>query len=162
MRLIAACLFMLLQPVYSYAGQAGTVAPSFSLADLNGKTITLEQFRGKVVFLNFWALWCGPCREELPELDRLYRKYGKEGLEVIGICMETSEARVISFLRKVRVTFPILMDKNGDTAEAYRFSGLPSGFIIGRDGVIRHRHTGYGRELLPEYEKEIMELLKLP
>jgi peroxiredoxin len=153
---------MLLPPVYSYAGEAGTVAPSFSLADLNGKTVTLEQFRGKVVFLNFWALWCGPCREELPELDRLYRKYGKEGLEVIGICMETSEARVSGFLRKAPVMFPILMDKNGDTAEAYRFSGLPSGFIIGRDGVIRHRHMGFGRELLPEYEKEIMELLKLP
>jgi peroxiredoxin len=67
---------------------------------------------------------------------------------------------VSSFLRKVPVTFQILVDEKGDAAEAYRFSGLPAGFIIGRDGVIRHRHRGFSKEFLPEYEKEIVELLK--
>jgi peroxiredoxin len=93
--LIAASMLMMLMilaSVYSSADQAGTVAPAFALRDLNGNSVTLEQFRGKVVFLDFWALWCTPCRKELPELDTLYRKYGKEGFVVIGICMETSEA----------------------------------------------------------------------
>jgi peroxiredoxin len=158
--IIAAYILLLLFPHAAFSAQVGSPAPSFSLKDLQGNTVNLSDFEGKVVFLDFWALWCAPCREELPELDSLYKKYRKDGFEVVGICLDTSQQRVTKFLQKVPVTFQILIDKKGDAAEAYRFSGLPAGFLIGRDGAIKHKHMGFGREFLPLFEKEITELLK--
>lgn len=161
---VAIAMFILITmlPLSSFSGQGqiGTAAPDFSLADLNGKAVTLKQFKGKVVFLTFWESWCTPCRDELPELDALYARYGKDGLEVIGISTETSRSGMVKFLQKVPVTFKVLIDENGAAGDAYRVSGLPTGFIIGRDGVIRHKHVGFGKEFLPMYEKEIVEQLK--
>jgi thiol-disulfide isomerase/thioredoxin len=157
----AALLFMLIAPASSPAGQIGTAAPNFSLTDLNGNVVTLEQFKRKAVLLNFWAPWCIPCREELPELDRLNKEYGKDGFQVIGISVDDSQEDVGTFLRKVPVSFPILLD-GGDVNEAYLVTGLPTGFIVGRDGIIRYVHRGFGKEFLPMYEKEIEELLNRP
>jgi peroxiredoxin len=153
-------LFLLLFPLAADSAQVGQPAPAISLKDMKGNIVTLESFKGKVVFLDFWAPWCIPCKEELPELDRLYKKYWKDGFEVVGICLDTPQERVTRFLQKVHVTFQILIDKKGDAAEAYRFSGVPAGFLIGRDGAIKHKHMGFGREFLPLFEKEITELLK--
>jgi peroxiredoxin len=158
--IIAAFTLFLLVPHAAFSAQVGSSAPSFSLKDLKGNIVNLSDFEGKVVFLDFWAPWCAPCREELPELDRLYKKYWEDGFEVVGICLDTSRARVTKFLQKVPVTFQILMDKQGDAAEAYRFSGLPAGFLIDRDGIIRKQYKGFARDLLPLYEKEISDLLK--
>jgi peroxiredoxin len=153
-------ILLTILPVYSYSGQVGSMAPPFSLVDLTGKTVSLEHLKGKVVFLDFWAPWCAPCKEELPELDKLYRKYGKDGFEVVGISMDTSQAGVSKFLAKVPVTFLVLIDVKGDVSDAYRVSSLPTGFIISKDGTIRYRHLGFGSDFLPIYEKEIEELLK--
>ena len=84
-------IMLFIMPFSAHSVQTGAVAPDFSLVDLNGETVTLEQFKGKVVFLDFWAPWCVPCRDELPELDKLYKKYKQDGFEFIGICMDTSE-----------------------------------------------------------------------
>ena len=153
-------IMLFIMPFSAHAVQVGTLAPGFSLMDLNGKIVTLDTFKGKVIFLNFWAPWCIPCRDELPELDKLYKKYNGKGFEVIGISMDTSEAGIRKFMQKVPVTFPILIDKQGKADNAYGFTGLPSGFLINRDGVIRYRYTGFGKEDLVEYEKNIMELLQ--
>jgi peroxiredoxin len=153
-------LFLLLSPLTADSAQVGQPAPSFSLKALQGNSVNLSDFEGKVVFLDFWAPWCAPCREELPELDRLYRKYRKDGFEVVGICLDTPEARVTKFLQKVPVTFQILIDKKGEAAEVYRFSGVPAGFLIDRDGIIRKQYKGFAMDLLPLYEKEISDLLK--
>jgi peroxiredoxin len=147
-------------PVFANAGQVGTSAPDFSLMDLNGTAATLQQFRGKVVFLDFWAPWCDPCREEFPSLDALYKKYNKDGLEIIGISIDPSEELITEFLRKVPVAFPVLIDKKSATRRAYNLRTLPTAFIVGRDGVIRYMHMGFGKEFLQMYEKEIVELLK--
>lgn len=155
-----ALTLLLILPMYAYPGQIGITAPAFSLIGMNGNVVTLEQFKGKVVFLDFWAPWCVPCKEELPELDTLYQKHGTDGFEVIGICLDTNENAAKTFLRKVPVTFNIVIDARGDVADAYRISGLPVGLIIGRDGVIRHRHVGFGQEFLPLYEQEINALLQ--
>jgi peroxiredoxin len=144
----------------AHASQEGTQAPGFSLRDMTGSAITLEQFKGKVVFLDFWAPWCIPCRDELPELDSFYRKFQHEGFIVIGIAVDASAEGVAKFLQKVPVSFPVLVDPKGTVAEAYRLVNLPTGYLIGRDGVIRHRHAGSGREIMQTYEKEITELLK--
>jgi thiol-disulfide isomerase/thioredoxin len=128
--------------------------------DVNGNVVTLKQFRGKVVFLDFWAPWCDPCREELPALDALYKKYSNDGLEVIGIDIDSSEKLAAEFLRKVPVAFTVLIDKKSIMRREYNFRALPTAFIIGRDGVIRYVHMGFGNEFLQMYEKEIIDLLK--
>ena len=158
--IIIALLLALTLPVFANASQVGTSAPDFSLVDVNGKVVTLKQFRGKVVFLDFWAPWCDPCREELPALDALYKKYSNEGLEIIGIDIDSSEKLVTEFLQKVPVTFTVLIDKKGIIRRGYNFRTLPTAFIIGKDGVIRYVQMGFGKEFLPMYEKQIAELLK--
>jgi peroxiredoxin len=147
-------------PLASFAGKVGTTAPDFSLEDLNGNKVRLEQFKGKVVFLVFWGTWCAPCREELPELDKLYTNYRKQGFEVIGVSVNASRSDVTKFLQKIPVGFQILLDKKDEAGDAYRVSSLPIGYLIGKDGTIRHQHMGFGPEFIPEYEKEIQELLK--
>jgi len=158
--IITAFLLVITAPVYASAGQIGAKAPSFELSDLNGRAISLEQFKGKVVFLDFWAPWCIPCKQELPELDNLYKKYRKDGLEVIGISMDVSEKDIAVFMQKHPLSMHIIVDKKSEVSDAYRVSSLPTGFIISRDGVIKRQHRGFDKELLPMYEKEIAELLK--
>lgn|SRR5512139_2418709 len=160
-KIIAITLIILcMGPVYASSSQIGTMAPAFFLIDLNGQMVTPAQFKGKVVFLDFWAIWCKSCREELPELNRLYMKFREEGFIVIGISVDATQARVAAFLKQVPVTFPILIDQKGDAAEAYRFSGLPAGFLIDRDGIIRKKYKGFATDLMPLYEKDISDLLK--
>ena len=153
---------ILLSPLLGFSAEIGGKAPSFSLKDINGNTVTLESLKGKVVFLDFWATWGGPCKEEFPELDALYKKYGKDGFEVVGISVDKTESNVAEFLKKRPVSFTILTNTKGDVAETYGLPGMPTGFIIGKDGVIRYRHAGFSKAFLPVYEKEIVELLKRP
>jgi peroxiredoxin len=158
--LIITCWLALFCASFAHAAQEGTQAPGFSLRDLNGETVTLEQFKGKVVFLNFWAPWCIPCRDELPELDRLYKKFQHEGFIIIGIAVDASAEGVGKFLQKAPVSFLILMDSSGTVSESFRLVNMPTGYLIGRDGVIRHIHKGFGKDALAIYEKEVMELIK--
>jgi peroxiredoxin len=165
MKTVIAALFsfcLIISPFSVYSGCVGDIAPSFTLKDLNGNTVTLDSFKGKVVFLDFWASWCGPCKEELPELELLYKKYGKDGFEVIGVSVDKSESNIAAFLKKRPVSFTILTNIKGDVAEAYGLPGMPTGYIIGKDGAIQHRHVGFAKAFLPVYEKEIVELLKKP
>jgi peroxiredoxin len=153
-------LIYLIMPFSVHAEGTGSKAPSFRLNDTYGTAVAMEDFAGKVVLLNFWATWCASCREELPEFDRLYAKYRHDGFMVIGISVDSSDDRVATFLRKTPVAFPIVVDRNGDIASAYRFSGLPAGYLIGRDGNIKKQFMGFSNDLLPQYEKDIIELLK--
>jgi thiol-disulfide isomerase/thioredoxin len=155
-------LLLIMKPVLTQANQVGTIAPDFSLEDLNNKATTLQQFKGKVVFLDFWAPWCDPCRAELPALDALHKRYDKDGLVIIGLDMDPSDKLVKEFLQKVPVAFTILVDKKGAARRSYRIRTLPTAFVIGKDGVIRYVHMGYDKEFLQMYEKEIVELLKQP
>jgi peroxiredoxin len=157
--LIIVCWLTLLYTAVAFAAQEGTQAPGFNLRDLKGNVVTLEHYKGKVVLLVFWAPWCASCRVDLPELEQLYNKYQDEGFAVIGINVDASTARVAAFLRKAPLKYAILVDSKGETAEAYRLSGLPTIFIIDREGVVKHRHSGYEKEFLGIYDKEIQELL---
>jgi peroxiredoxin len=158
--LILACWMATVCGSFAHAAQEGTQAPGFSLRDLKGDTITLEQFKGKIVFLDFWAPWCVPCRDEFPALESLYRKFQSEGFIVVGIAVDASTEGVAKFLKKAPVSFPVLIDSNGTVAESYRLINMPTAYIIGRDGIVRYRHLGYGKELLLKYEKEIGELAR--
>ena len=145
---------------FAYAAQQGKQAPGFSLRDVTGGTITLEQFKGKVVFLDFWASWCVSCRDELSELDRLYQKYRDSGFVVIGISVDASADRVAAFMKKRPVGYPVVIDTQGAVAEAYHISGLPAGFLINRDGVIMRTCRGSGKEFISRSETDIADLLK--
>jgi peroxiredoxin len=157
---LMACL-LILAPDDAIAALAGERAPAFRLADAKGAIVSLDNLIGKVVLLNFWATWCLSCREELPEFDRLYQKYRDSGFVVIGISVDVSADRVAAFMKKHPVGYPIVIDMQGSAAEAYRFSGLPAGFLIGRDGVIVRTFRGSDRELISRYETYIEDLLKV-
>ena len=155
-----ALILVFMAPIHAYSGQIGTTAPAFELHDLNGKTVSLEQFNGKVVFLDFWAPWCIPCRQELPELDKLYSKFSNDGFEVVGISIDPSEKNVAAFLQKVPLNVHIVLDKKNEVSDAYRVTSMPTGFIIGRDGIIQQVYKGFSMAFLPNYEKDIEMALK--
>ncbi len=159
-RLIATFAFLLFCSVSAHAGPIGSPAPAFSLKDLHGKTVTLAAYKGKVVLLDFWAPWCEPCKQELPELETLYRKFSKAGLVIIGISIVESNTAIEKFLKERPLSFTVLPDNDSQAAEAYGVSNLPTVCLIGRDGILRYIHKGYWEGLAPEYDKEIQELLK--
>ena len=132
-------------------------AAEFSLTDLSGQKLALASFKGKVVLLDFWATWCDPCRAEIPHFVEMQNKYGKEGLQVVGISMDDEEQPVREFYNKFRMNYPVAVG-DADIARSYGgIFGLPVAFIIGRDGRIYGKHIG---ETSPDVlEKDIKKLL---
>jgi len=137
----------------------GKVAPSFTLRDLNGKQVTLSDFRGKVVLLDFWATWCGPCREAIPHLEALHKKYKDQGLVVIGMNDETDHDKVREFARE-QISYIVLLDADKQFEEYYaNVSGIPAAYYIDREGKIRYHDVGFGRGGEKEMEQKVGELL---
>lgn len=117
----------------------GKQAPDFALSDLNDKPYRLSDFRGKVVFLNFWATWCKPCREEMPSMEVLYKNFEKDGLVVLAVSIDrvTTTKDIPPFVKGMNLTFPVLIDSWGQTDKPYKRMGVPETFIIDQEGVIR-------------------------
>lgn len=117
----------------------GKPAPDFSLSDLNDKPYRLSDFRGKVVFLNFWATWCKPCREEMPSMEVLYKNFEKDGLVILAVSIDrvTTTKDIPPFVKGMNLTFPVLIDSWGQTDKPYKRMGVPETFIIDQQGVIR-------------------------
>jgi len=132
----------------SKGGLVGQVAPDFTLKDMQGQTVTLSQFRGKVVILNFWATWCPPCREEMPSMQRLYRNLESKGLVLLAVNVEKNGKGAVSqFLQKTPYTFPILLDGESVVQNTYGVFRFPESFIIDRNGVVVEKIIG-GRNWL--------------
>ncbi len=108
---------------------------NFTLTDLRGKTWTLRDLRGKVVLVNFWATWCPPCRKEMPDLETLYRRFGPQGLVILGISDEEA-AKVKPFIEQQKVTYPVLLDPGRRVNELFQIEGIPKTFIYDREGKI--------------------------
>jgi cytochrome c biogenesis protein CcmG/thiol:disulfide interchange protein DsbE len=138
-----------------------TVAPAWKLKDVDGNTVTLAQFKGKVVVLDFWATWCPPCRADIPEYVGLQKKYAADGLVFVGVSVDTDGVGPVKkFIKEMGVTYPIVM-ANDDIQDAYGpFAGYPTAFIIDREGRIRN--TKVGRKPLAAFEKDILAVLKPP
>ena len=117
-------------------------APEISAKDPSGSGQRLTGFRGKLVLLNFFATWCGPCREEMPALERLYRAYREQGFVVLGVDYRESAGTVRDFLAEMKVSFPAVLDESGQAVKAYGIRPLPASFLIGRDGRILWRAFG--------------------
>src|SRR2546425_6415799 len=122
----------------------GMTAPNFSLPDLRGKTQRLTDYRGKVVFLNFWATWCKPCREEMPSMEILYKNFERDGLVVLAISIDrvTTKKDIPPFVKSLNLTFPILIDSWGQTDKRYKLMGVPETYIIDQQGVLREKVIG--------------------
>lgn len=135
--------------VSTAAGAAGDgeAAPSFSARPLGGgEALRLEEFRGRVVYLDFWASWCAPCRQSLPWIERLRRDLRPLGLEVLGVNVDESAADARRFLKRYPVSFPVIGDAQGAIAALYDVRDMPSSFLIDRKGVVRHVHRGFNRD----------------
>lgn len=117
----------------------GFTAPDFTLDLLGGGEVTLSVLRGRPVVLNIWATWCGPCREEMPAIEKVYRSYEELGLVVIGLNLtsQDSERAVSDFVRELDLTFPIALDRDGSVGNRYQLMGLPTTFFIDSQGVIQ-------------------------
>jgi cytochrome c biogenesis protein CcmG/thiol:disulfide interchange protein DsbE len=121
------------------SGRSLSIAPDFTRLDLEHRKITLSEFRGKVVLLNFWATWCGPCLTEAPVFSTWQKQYGPEGLQVIGISMDDASPKVVSTVSKLKLVYPVLMGDETLGTDYGGILGLPVTFLIDRKGVIRAR-----------------------
>jgi len=136
------------EPQVSQDGLIGNVAPEFTLTDMQGQKVSLSQFRGKVVIINFWATWCPPCREEMPSMEQLYRDFSAKGLVMLAVnAEENGEQAVTKFLQRTPYSFPILLDKDSIAQNAYGVFRFPESFIIDRNGVVVEKIIG-GRDWL--------------
>ncbi len=135
-------------------------APDFTLKNTAGQAVQLKSLQGEVVMLNFWASWCGPCRQEMPLLDELYHQYKALGFTILGINVEEDPAKARELLQQVPVNFPVLFDSTNTITERYRIVAMPSTILIDRSGNMRFLHLGYqpGYEL--EYQDQIRQLIR--
>jgi peroxiredoxin len=135
-------------------------APDFTLPNADGQQVSLQQYRGKVVFLNFWATWCIPCREEMPALERLHQTYQAQDLAVISIDLKETAEQVKAFFEKHSLSFPALLDQNGSVFRDYLVAGMPTTYLIGRDGTLLARGIGGRDWTRAEAQQLIKELIK--
>jgi peroxiredoxin len=122
----------------------GKEAPDFSLPNLDEQTVRLSDYRGKVVFLNFWATWCKPCREEMPSMEVLYKNFDRDGLVVLAVSIDrvTTKKDIPPFIKSMNLTFPVLVDSWGQTDKRYKLMGVPETYIIDQHGVLREKVIG--------------------
>jgi peroxiredoxin len=120
----------------------GEGAPDFTLPDPVGRSYTLSGYKGKVVLLRFWADWCPNCKEEMPKIDEVYKNMKGKGFEVLGVNVKQSEEAVSAFVSEYKISFPTPMDKDATVARIYGVVGLPTTFIIDRDGVVKEKIMG--------------------
>jgi peroxiredoxin len=144
----------------SLVGASSSVAPSFSLPSRSGDTVSLEQLKGKVVMLNFWASWCGPCRTEMPLLDQMHKRYSSLGFTLIGVNVEANTKDAERWLAETPVSFPVLFDRDSKVSKMYEVSAMPSTVFIDRKGNVRYLHRGYKTGDESEYLNQIRALLK--
>ena len=142
------------------ASDGGVQAPDFTLQARSGDPISLAALRGQVVMINFWASWCGPCRQEFPILDQIHRKYRPLGFAMLGINVEPETPDAERFLASTPVGFPILFDRNNAVSRKFGVSGMPTTVLVDRKGRIRWLHQAYKPGDENEYISQIRAILK--
>jgi len=139
----------------------GAMAPEFSLPAPDGKPVPLQSFRGKIVLLNFWATWCGPCQQEMPSLEALYQRYKDRGFVILGVSLDEEGWPVVeAFLKRVPVTFPLLIDSLQSVSDTYQIFRIPETYLIDAEGKIIDKFVGpqdYNQEI---FYKKVERALK--
>jgi thiol-disulfide isomerase/thioredoxin len=134
-------------------------APSFQLPDRQDRVLDSQTLDNQVVYLDFWASWCVPCRQSFPWLDKMQTVYGDQGFRVVAINLDTSKNQALQFLKEVPASFMVLFDPAGKTPEMYQVQGMPSSYLIDRKGNIRKVQIGFLQKNIDKYEQSIQELL---
>lgn len=145
---------------YAASEKLSGKASNFTLKSRSGKNIKLSELRGDVVMLNFWASWCGPCRQEMPLLEKIHKKYKRLGFTLLGVNVEENTRDAKNYLKDVKVTFPILFDKTQKTSKLFNVSAMPTTILIDRNGKKRYLHKGYKPGYENDYKREIKKLLR--
>lgn len=135
-------------------------APDFTLRTTAGANLRLQEQRGQVVMVNFWATWCGPCKIEMPHLNRLYSKYRASGFQLLGVNIDDDPRNAVATATKLGVSFPVLLDGDKRVSKLYDLSTMPTTLIIDRDGKLRHLHRGYREGYELTYDQQVRDLLK--
>jgi DsbE subfamily thiol:disulfide oxidoreductase len=139
---------------------SGAPAPAFQLGSADGRAVDLAQLKGKVVMINFWASWCGPCRKEMPILEQLNKQYRGKGLTLIGVNVEPDSKAAMNWLKETPVSFPILFDTDSRVSKLYQVAGMPNTVIVDRKGTVRYIHRGYQAGAENEYLDQIRQLIR--
>lgn len=159
-RLLPPVLLSLLLAVPAFAGPAAQSpprpAPRFSLPGAAG-TVALDSLRGRVVYLDFWASWCGPCRASFPWMEAMQQRYRAKGLSVVAINLDRERRAADGFLARHPASFAVAFDPAGKVAEAYGVAAMPTSFLIGRDGAVLATHAGFAPGKAGELEARIQE-----
>lgn len=141
--------------------KVGDEAPNFQLRDLAGNMVSLSQLRGKVVLLNFWATWCGPCRIEMPAMEQLYRSYSRKDFEILAVSTDAQGASVTRpFQQEMGFTFPILHDADYRVGLMYGARSLPMTFMVDRNGIVRQKVPGARNWDAPEARELVQAMLR--
>ncbi len=158
--LLLACLISVFALNHAQAASNKGPAPNFTLKSLSGKNLKLSEMTGNVVLINFWASWCGPCREEMPLLNALHKKYEPLGFTVLGVNVEEKSKNARGFLKDFPVDFPILLDNKNKVSKQYKVVAMPTTVMVDRDGNVRYLHKGYKTGDEKKYRKMIKKLVR--
>jgi thiol-disulfide isomerase/thioredoxin len=144
----------------AHATDVGQPAPEFTLPTLQqDQPTSLKQFAGKVIYLDFWASWCAPCRTSFPLLNKMHEKLKAQGFEVVGINLDEDKAAAEKFLKDFPVTFTVLRDAKGEWADKFVVESMPTSFIIDKKGVVQNIHHGFASDDIKELEEKVTKLL---
>jgi peroxiredoxin len=146
-------------PASAQTALIGKAAPDFALRSLRGENVRLSEHSGEVVLVNFWATWCGPCRQEMPQLDELYAKYHRAGLVLLGISLDHQRDRASEMAQTLKVAYPVLFDEIRSVSRSYDVDDLPVTLLIDRQGVVRFVSQGYKPGYENRYAEQLRELL---
>ena len=142
------------------SGLAGQTAPDFALKSAGGDNLRLSEYRGDVVMVNFWATWCGPCRQEMPLLDELYSRYGRVGFSLLGVNIDDDQSKAMNMVSELGVSFPVLFDSRKEVSRLYEVEAMPVTVLIDREGTVRYVHLGYKPGYEDKYLDQIRSLLR--
>lgn len=159
-RLFLSLLILLACTSFPQAASITGKAQNFTLKSMSGKNLRLSEYRGQVVMINFWASWCAPCRQEMPLLEDLYKKYKGLGFTLLGVNVEQDSSKASTLLRSIKVSFPILFDNKNTVSKMYKVLAMPTTIIIDRDGNMRYLHKGYKPGYEQEYQQQVRALIR--
>jgi peroxiredoxin len=142
------------------SGLEGQTAPDFALKSSTGENLRLSEYRGDVVMINFWATWCGPCRQEMPLLDELYSRYNRVGFNLLGVNIDDDSRRAMQMVEELGVNFPVLFDASKEVSKLYEVEAMPVTVIVDRQGTVRYVHHGYKPGYEDKYLDQIRSLLR--
>jgi peroxiredoxin len=140
--------------------QAANPAPDFTLKTLGGPNLRLNEQRGQVVLLNFWATWCAPCKQEMPHLNKLHDRYRDAGFLLLGVNVDDDPAKAAADAARLGIRFPVLLDGAKAVSKLYGLDAMPTTVVIDRDGQVRHVHRGYRKGLEAVVDQQVRALVK--